>query len=182
MSHISISELQTLNQKTIEYLSDEFRGLQLGRASTGLVDGLLIDSYGSKQPLKNLATVGVDGPQSLTISPWDKGLLPVIEKAIREDSALGLSPLNDGVLIRLNIPTLTKERRQELTKVVSKMGEAAKVSLRKHRHAALDTLKKDDLSEDEEKAGEKDIQLAVDEANKKVDEAVKAKQADILKV
>jgi len=182
MSHSSITNLNTLNQKTIDFLKQEFGGLQLGRASTGLVENIGINSYGSSQPLKNLASIGVEGAQTLTVSPWDKGLLKTIEKAIIDEPGLVLSPLNDGVLIRLNIPALTTERRKELTKLVSKKGEEAKVSIRKHRHSALDELKKDELSEDEVKTAEKDIQDAVDTANKIIDEAVKTKQADVMKV
>ncbi len=182
MSHSSVINLQELNQKTIDFLHQEFGTLQLGRASASLVDGVSIDSYGSHQPLKNLASIGVEGPQTITISPWDKGLLKVIEKAIIDAPGLGLSPLNDGVLIRLNIPTLTTERRKDLTKLVSTKGEDAKVAIRKHRHTALEDLKKDELSEDETKGFEKDIQDAVDTANKEVDTAVKAKQDDVMKV
>lgn len=182
MSHLSVTNLQENNQKTIDFLYQEFGALQLGRASASLVDNISIDSYGSAQPLKNLASVGVEGAQTLTVSPWDKGLLKTIEKAIIDEPGLGLSPLNDGVLIRLNIPALTTERRKDLTKLVSKKGEDAKVAIRKHRHAAMDELKKDELSEDEVKIGEKEIQEAVDVANKQIDEAVKTKQADVMKV
>lgn len=182
MSHSSVSTLNASNQKTIDFLLQEFGALQLGRASASLVDSISIDSYGSAQPLKNLASVGVEGAQTLTVSPWDKGLLKTIEKAIIDEPGLGLSPLNDGVLLRLNIPTLTTERRKDLTKLVAKKGEDAKVAIRKHRHTAMDDLKKDDLSEDEVKQCEKEIQEGVDNANKKIDESVKAKQADVMKV
>jgi ribosome recycling factor len=182
MSQSSIAVLNESNKKTLDFLHEEFMALQLGRASTGLVENISIDSYGAHQPLKNIANIGVEGPQTLTISPWDKSLLAVIEKAIRENDALGLSPLNDGVCIRLNIPALTKERRQDLTKLVAKMGEEAKVSVRKHRHTALDNVKKEELSEDEQKAEEKKIQEATDTINKQIDESVKAKQADVMKV
>jgi len=182
MSHSAVSSVQELNKKTIDFLHQEFGALQLGRASASMVENISIDSYGAAQPLKNLASIGVEGPQTLTVSPWDKGLLKTIEKAIIDEPGLGLSPLNDGVLIRLNIPTLTTERRKDLTKLVSKKGEDAKVSIRKHRHSAIDALKKDDLSEDEIKTFEKEIQDCVDTANKEVDSAVKLKQDDVMKV
>lgn len=182
MSHSAVSQYQTSSIKTLQFLQVEFSGLQVGQASPILVEGLSISAYGSNQPLKNIASVSVDGPQCLMISPWDKGLLSIIEKAIREDQNLGLNPLNDGVGIRLNIPPLTKERRQDLTKVVSKMGEEAKVTIRKLRHTAIENIKKDEISEDEEKAAEKALQTLVSDDNKAIDMAVKSKQESIMKI
>lgn len=183
MAHYAVTSFVTASKKTIDFLHDEFRGLQTGIASPSLVENISIDAYGSKQPLKALANIGVEGGQSLLITPWDKGLLTTIEKSVREEPGLGLAPINDGAGVRLNIPPLTKERREELTKVASKMGEEAKVTIRKHRHDAMDTIKKDEeLSEDMEKGAEKDLQNEVDNANKEIDNSVKSKQESIMKV
>lgn len=183
MSHIAVSEFIESSQKTIDFLHEEFKGLQIGIASPGLVENILVHVYGSTQALKGLANIGVDGGQSLLITPWDKGLLSTIEKAIRDEPGLGLSPINDGAGIRLNIPPLTKERREELTKVAGKMGEDAKVGIRKHRHHSLEIIKKDEeLSEDIQKATEKNLQTEVDKANKEIEHSVKSKQESIMKV
>ncbi len=183
MSYIEVENFSKSAKKTIDFLLSEFAGLQVGIASPALVENLMVDSYGSSQPLKSVASVGVEGGTTLLISPWDKGLLKVIEKAIIDDVSLGLTPQNDGVGIRLNIPPLTKERRQELTKVASKYGEEAKVKIRKARQNAMDAIKKDDdLSEDMQKSEEKNLQDLVTKANKDIETAVKEKQTSILKV
>jgi len=183
MSYIAVNEFSEAAQKAVSFLLAEFGGLQIGVASPALVENIMVDSYGSSQPLKSVASVGVEGGTTLLISPWDKGLLKVIEKAIIDDVSLGLAPQNDGVGIRLNIPPLTKERRQELTKVASKYGEEAKVKIRKARQNAMDAIKKDDeLSEDMKKSEEKNLQDLVTKANKDIETAVKEKQASILKV
>ena len=183
MRYIAVSEFSEAAQKTVNFLLAAFGGLQIGVASPALVENIMVDSYGSSQPLKSVASIGVEGGTTLLISPWDKGLLKVIEKAIIDDVSLGLSPQNDGVGIRLNIPPLTKERRQELTKVASKYGEEAKVKIRKARQNAMDAIKKDDeLSEDMQKSEEKNLQELVTKANKDIETSVKEKQASILKV
>ena len=183
MAHISVEKFITSSKKTLDFLNEEFKGLQTGMASPALVENLNIDSYGAIQPLKAIASITVEGGQTLLISPWDKGLLTTIEKAITNDSSLGLAPMNDGVGVRLNIPPLTKERRQELTKVASKYGEEAKVKIRKARQNAMDLIKSDDdLSEDMQKSEEKNLQDLVTKANKDIETSVKEKQASILKV
>lgn len=177
----AVSDFIAKAKKTLDFLHAEFGALQLGHATPALVENISIDAYGQKQPLKNLASITVEGGQSLMISPWDKSLLAIIEKAIREEPGLGLAPLNDGAGIRLNIPPLTAERRKELTKVVSKMGEEAKVTIRKHRHDSMDAIKKDeDLSEDEQKSSEKELQTQVDQFNKDIDNSTKKKNDDVL--
>lgn len=183
MAHPIIESFSEHSQKTMDYLVSEFSSLQIGRASPVLVENLLIKVYGGEQPIKALATITVDGPQSLMISPWDKSILSAIEKAIREESALGLSPVNDGAGIRLNIPNLTEERRRDLTKVVSKMAEESKIGIRKHRHDALEKIKKDEsLSEDMQKSLEKELQKKVDEYNQSIEESEKRKSAEIMKI
>ncbi len=183
MAHIAVENFKEGSKKTIHFLLDEFQGLQTGVASPALVENLHIDSYGSVQPLKAIASISIEGGQTILISPWDKGLLANIEKAITDDHSLNLAPMNDGVGVRLNIPPLTKERRAELTKVASKKGEEAKVSIRKHRHDAMEMIKNDDeLSEDMQKTAEKELQKSVDAANKEIDSHVKAKQESMMKL
>lgn len=182
MSHTSIDSFQSAAKKLLDFLHQELGTLQIGQASATLVENISIDAYGSSQPLKNLASISVDGGQSLIISPWDKSVLGTIEKAIREEPGLGLSPINDGNIVRLNIPPLTTERRKELTKLISKMGEDAKVTIRKHRHTAIEAIKKDEISEDEQKLAENQLQDAVTDTNKSIDSSVKSKQEDIMKI
>lgn len=181
--HSSVSDFKIAAKKTIDFLHEEFKGLQTGVASPAMVENITVSAYGGSQTIKGVASISIESPQSLMITPWDKGLLNAIEKAIRDDSALGLSPVNNGAGVRLNIPPLTKERREGLTKVVAKMGEEAKVGIRKHRQHAMDNIKSDEsLSEDMVKAAETALQKEVDQANKDIDASVKAKQTDIMKV
>ncbi len=183
MTYKAVEDFSQSAKKTIDFLLAEFGGLQVGIASPALVENIMVDSYGASQPLKSVASIGVEGGTTLLISPWDKGLLKAIEKAIIDDTSLGLSPQNDGVGIRLNIPPLTKERRQELTKVASKYGEESKVKIRKARQNAMDIIKSDDdLSEDMQKLEEKNLQDLVTKVNKDIETSVKEKQASILKV
>lgn len=181
--HDSVSSFKASAKKTLDFLHEEFKGLQTGMASVGMVENISVSAYGGAQTVKGVASITIEGPQSLMITPWDKGLLNAIEKAIRDDSNLGLSPVNNGAGIRLNIPPLTQERRNSLTKVVAGMGEDAKVGIRKLRQHAMDAIKADEsLSEDMQKTAETAIQKEVDQANKDIDATVKSKQADILKV
>lgn len=182
-------DLQTTDkmmQGSIKHLEEEFAKIQVGRASTSMVEGLLVDAYGQAQPLRNVATITTPDPQTIMIQPWDKGVLAGIEKSIRERSDLGFNPLNDGNVIRIPIPTPTEERRKDLVKVAHSKAEESRISIRNARHKALTTiqtqLKDKEISEDEAKAMEKELQEITDAANKKVDEHTKAKEADILKV
>jgi ribosome recycling factor len=185
---MSQAQLQKAKQSfdgAIAHLKAEFTQLQTGRASASIVDGLLIDSYGMKQPLKAVASVSVPDAKTIMIQPWDKGVLGEIEKAIR-NSDLNLNPVNNGAGVIINIPDLTEERRRDLTKVVGRMTEEAKISIRNARHDAMAALKRmehdGDLSEDEKKRGEKQLQEQVDAANKEVVDLSKDKEAQIMKV
>jgi ribosome recycling factor len=183
MNSLILQVFSDQSQKTLEFLASEFSGLQVGRASPLLVENISIKAYGGEQQIKAFATITVDGPQSIVVSPWDKSILSAIEKAIRDDASLGLSPVNDGVCVRLNIPNLTEERRRDLTKLVSRMAEEAKISIRKHRHEALEKIKKDEsLSEDMQKTLEKELQKKVDECNQSIDVAENRKASEIMKV
>jgi len=169
-------------QKTLDFLLKEFSSLQIGRASPGMVEGVEVEAYGSKQPLRNLGQIAITDARTITITSWDKAVLPAIEKAIR-DANTGLMPLNNGNSIHINIPPLTEERRREMGKTIHKMAEEAKVTIRQQRQEAMDKIKKDDaLSEDEEKRAEKELQEKVDEYNRKLDEQAKHKEEEVMKV
>lgn len=167
--------------KTIENLEKKFTTVRAGRANPSSLDGIMVEYYGSMTPLKQLATISVPEARQLLIKPFDKSSLSGIEKAIIS-SNLGYNPGNDGETIRIVIPELTEERRRELAKQVKSLAEEAKVSIRNIRHDALEDVKKADLPEDEEKGMEKDIQDMVNEYNKKIDNALKEKEQELLTV
>ena len=171
--------------KTIESLKSDFGGLRAGRAHASLLDGIMVEAYGSLTPISQVGTVSVPDARTLSVSVWDKSVAKSVEKALRE-SDLGLNPVSDGNLIRIPIPPLSEERRKELVKVAGKYAEQNKVALRNIRRDALDEvkkLKKDNLiSEDEEKRAENEIQKLTDDAVKKVDELQSQKEKDIMQV
>ncbi len=165
----------------IEALKKDFAGLRTGRASTNLVDHLMVDAYGSMMPMNQVGTVGVPEPRLITVQVWDKGMVKSVEKAIR-DANLGLNPQPDGQVIRVPIPELSTERRQELVKISSKYAEASRVAVRNVRRDALDALKKAKLPEDETKTQTDKIQKLTDETIKKIDEALALKEKEIMQV
>ena len=172
-------------EKTVEALKTDFGGLRAGRAHTGLLDGILVEAYGSMSPISQLGTVSVPDARTLSVSVWDKGLAKNVEKALRE-SELGLNPMSDGQLIRIPIPPLSEERRKELVKIAGKYAEQSKIAIRNIRRDAMDEvkkMKKDSLiSEDDEKKYNNDIQKWTDDAIKKIDEQLTAKEQDIMQV
>lgn len=178
---------QTLHKmdKTLETLRNDFSGLRAGRAHASLLDGILVDAYGSMTPISQIGTVSVPDARTLSVSVWDKGLSKNVEKALRE-SDLGLNPMSDGQLIRIPIPPLSEERRRELSKIAGKYAEQGKIAIRNIRRDAMDEvkkMKKDSLiSEDEEKRYNNDIQKWTDDAIKKVDDQLSAKEKDIMQV
>ena len=168
-------------EKTIENLGKRFATVRAGRANPSSLDGVMVEYYGAMTPLKQLATISVPEARQLLIKPFDKSSLSAIEKAILA-SNLGYNPGNDGETIRIVIPELTEERRKELAKQVKAISEEAKVSVRNIRHDGLEDLKKIDLPEDEQKGMEKDIQDLVNEYNKKIEDALKEKEQELLTV
>jgi len=172
-------------QKSIRHLDVEFSKLQLGRANPNLVEDIMVEQYGIPTPLKNMASVSCLDAQTLSIKPYDKTAIWAIAKAIT-DSGLGLNPQTMADSVMIKIPALTEERRLDLTKVAKKIAEEAKVWVRNARQDSLKAIKKakDDkeISEDEEKNLEKDLQKLVDDANKKIEEHLKKKQEDIMKI
>lgn len=179
------ADTQMRMEKTLDSLKTEFGGLRAGRAHASLLDGIMVEAYGSMTPLAQVGTISVPDARTLSISVWDKSLAKSVDKALRE-SDLGLNPASDGQLIRIPIPPLSEERRKELVKIASKYAEQNKVAIRNIRRDGLDgikKLKKDNLiSEDEEKRFENEIQKLTDEAVKKIDEAFASKEKDILQV
>ncbi|MBE6451056.1 MAG: ribosome recycling factor [Alphaproteobacteria bacterium] len=179
------NDAKTRMDKTLDSLKSDFGGLRAGRAHASLLDGIMVEAYGSLTPISQVGTVSVPDARTLSVSVWDKSIAKSVEKALRE-SDLGLNPVSDGTLIRVPIPPLSEERRKELVKVAGKYAEQNKVAIRNIRRDALDEvkkLKKDNLiSEDEEKRAETDIQKITDEAVKKVDELQAQKEKDIMQV
>jgi len=174
-------------EKALASLERDFGKLRTGRASTTLVDGLKVDYYGTPTPIGQLASVATPDSRTITIQPWDRGSFALVEKAILK-SDLGLTPVNDGKLIRINIPALTEERRKELVKVARKYGEETKVAVRNIRRDANDALKK--LEKDKSKGySEDDIKKAQDAVQKltdgfvtKVDQKCQAKEKEIMEL
>ena len=169
--------------KSLDSLKREFSKVRTGRASISLLDGIKVDYYGTQTPLNQLATLSVPEPRLITIQPWDATVIKEIEKAIMK-SDLALTPVNDGKIIRVSIPPLTEQRRVELVKVVKKMAENGKVSIRNHRRDINEDLKqkkKDkEVSEDEFFKGQKEVQDITDDYIKKCDDLTQAKEKEIL--
>jgi ribosome recycling factor len=172
-------------EKTVDFFRDELGKFRTGRASTSLVEGLTVDYYGSKSPLKQVASITVPEPRTIMISPWDKDSLVNIEKAVRE-SDLGLNPINDGIAVRINIPDLTEERRRELVKALNSEAEEARVAVRKIREEIWDKIqdmeKEGKIGEDDKFAGKDKLQKVVDEYNGKIEDIRKKKEEEIMKI
>lgn len=179
------TDLENQLNKALSHLQQEFSTLQIGRASSALVEDISVESYGSMMPLKSVANISCPDAKTLKIEPWDKSLLGQIEKTIQEAN-IGINPQNMGEHLFLPIPPMTEDRRKQMVKFVHELAEKAKISIRNARHDELKAIKaqKDegDISEDEQKRLEKDVQTAVDGANQQVDEVAKAKEKDILTV
>jgi ribosome recycling factor len=180
-----ITEAQRKMDKSVESAAHEFNTVRTGRASAALLDRVQIDYYGTPTPLQQLATINVPEPRMLTIQPYDPGSVKAIERAIQE-SDLGLTPSNDGKLIRLPIPQLTEERRKELVKVVRGLAEDGRVAVRHVRRDAMHHLKElvrnGDVGDDDERRAEERVQKLTDEHVSKIDELLKRKEAEILEV
>ena len=172
-------------EKAVSVLKEDFAAIRAGRANPHILDKVSVDYYGAMTPVTQMANVSVQEGRCLVISPWDMSALKSIEKAI-QISNIGLTPTNDGKVIRLVFPELTEERRRELVKQIKKMGEDAKVAQRNVRRDAMDGLKKlktdKTISEDEFSAGEKEVEKMVSDAVAKVDAAVSAKEKEIMTV
>ena len=177
-----VKQAKQLMGKAVDAVKREFSTVRTGKATTALLDLVRVEAYGNEMPLKEVANVAAPEPKLLTIQPWDKSLLKAVEKGILA-SDLGLTPSNDGNLIRIPIPPLTEERRKELVKVIHKFAEEGRVAIRHARTETMNKIKKTEhVSSDDQKHAEKDLQKVHDEHLKAVDAAIKAKEAEIMEV
>jgi ribosome recycling factor len=178
-------DLKRRMDSAVEVLRKEFAGLRTGRASTSLLDPVMVEAYGSMVPLSQVSNVSVPEPRMITVSVWDKSTVKAVEKAIR-DAGLGLNPAADGQTVRVPIPPLNEERRKELQKVAGKYAEEARISVRNVRRDGMDNLKKLEkdgvISQDEHRHHEKDVQALTDETIKHLDEALAHKEKEIMQV
>ncbi len=185
MSSSDLGELKKRMDGALEALKREFAGLRTGRAHTSLLDPVSVEAYGAQMPLNQVGTVSVPEPRMLTVQVWDKGMVSKVEKAVRE-AGLGLNPSNDGNLVRVPIPPLSEERRQELGKVAGRYAEQARVAVRNVRRDGMEALKQQqkdgEISEDEQRRKADEIQKATDSHIKLIDEALAAKETEIMQV
>jgi len=182
---MKLSDVESKMKKAIDATQQSFNSLRTGRANASILDRVMVDYYGMETPLKSLANISTPDATTITIQPYDKGSLEQIEKAISM-SDVGLTPNNDGEIVRLNIPPLTSERRQELVKIAGKYAEEGRVSIRNIRRDAIEEVRKaeknHELSEDEAHDIQEKIQKLTDKYVTKVDELLKAKEGDIATV
>ncbi|HYC04857.1 MAG TPA: ribosome recycling factor [Azospirillaceae bacterium] len=185
MASLDLKDIERRMDGAVDTLRKEFGGLRTGRASASLLDPVTVESYGATMPLNQVATVSVPEPRLISVQVWDRGSVKAVEKAIRE-AGLGLNPQSDGSTIRVPIPELNQERRQELVKVAHKYAEQARVAVRNVRRDGMDGLKKmlkdGDVSEDEQKTLSDKVQAATDAHIKKIDEALAAKEKEIMQI
>ncbi len=179
---MKLSEAESKMKKAVEATQQAFNTVRTGRANASLLDRVMVEYYGSPTPLKSLASINTPDASTITIQPYDRNSLTLIEKAISL-SDVGLTPNNDGSVVRLNIPTLTSDRRQELVKQVGKLAEEGKVSVRNIRRDAIDSVRKEeknsDISKDESRNLQDEIQKLTDKYTAKIDELLAAKEEDI---
>lgn len=171
--------------KTVEMLHVDLSKIRTGRAHSGLLDQIKVDYYGSDMPINQVATISVEGPRTLAVTPWEKNLVQTVEKAIR-NSDLGLNPSTNGNVIRVPLPSLTEDRRKDLLKVVREEGEQAKVAVRNIRRelnaTVKEMLKEKKISEDDESRAEKEIQKVTDKMIAEIDKTVAAKEKDLMEI
>ncbi|MBC2650622.1 ribosome recycling factor [Novosphingobium flavum] len=183
MAKYDKADLERRMRGAVEALKHDLSGLRTGRANTALLDSVQVEVYGSHMALNQVATVSVPEPRLLSVQVWDRSNVTNVEKAIRS-AGLGLNPINDGNTLRLPIPDLTEERRKELAKLASQYAEKARIAIRNVRRDGMDALKQDEtkkeISEDERKRAETDLQKLTDDVIKAADEAAAAKEKEIL--
>ena len=171
--------------KTLEVLQSQFASVRAGRANAAVLDRISVEYYGVDTPINQVGSITSPDPRTLVIEPWDKSLLKLIQKAIQV-SDLGINPQNDGKIIRLVFPQLTEERRKELTKQIKKYGEESKVAIRNIRRDAMDAIKamkkKSEITEDDQKGAEKDLQKVTDDYIKKIDDACAKKEKELMEL
>src|SRR5580704_12592227 len=180
-----LKDLRRRMDGAVEVLRKEFGGLRTGRASASLLEPVTVSAYGGTMPLNQLANINVPEPRLITVQVWDRGMVKAVDKAIRE-AGLGLNPQTEGQVLRVPIPDLNEERRRELTRVAAKYAEAARVSVRNVRRDGIEALRRQekdgDISQDEQKKLEREIQHLTDDHIKRVDETLGQKDKEILQV
>ena len=185
MAKPDLNAIRSRMDKAVSALKEEFAGLRTGRASAGLLEPVQVEAYGSTSPLNAVAAITVPEPRMIAVNVWDKGVVVAVEKAIRA-AGLGLNPIVDGQTVRVPIPPLTEERRKDLAKLAGKYAEQQKVAVRNVRRDANDDLKKaekaGEISQDEQKKMEAEVQKDTDAAIKRIDEALKVKEVEIMQV
>ena len=185
MDDLDLADLERRMEGALTSLAKEFQGLRTGRASTQLLDSVAVEAYGASMPINQIATVSVPEPRMLSVQVWDKENTKIVEKAIRE-SNLGLNPQVDGQLLRIPLPDLSEERRQELSKIAAKYAENAKISVRNVRRDGMDTTKKmekdGDISQDDRHIYDEEIQTITDKSINKIDELLSSKEVEIMQV
>lgn len=183
-SKLILDDATTRMERTVEHFEEELLNVRAGKASTNVLNGVMVDYYGSQTPVSGVASVTVPDAKTILIQPWDKNLIRVIEKAIL-DSNIGLTPSNNGEQIRLSIPPLTEERRKDLVKQVRSLSESARVSLRNARRDAVDAFKKatkEGMPEDTAKDGETQAQKLLEKFSKQLDTLLEKKEKEIMTV
>ena len=182
---VDFKEYARRMDKALEHLNEEFGAVRAGRANPKVLDRITVEYYGSETPLNGVATISTPDARTLVIQPWDTKLLKDIQKAI-QTSDLGINPQNDGRVVRLTFPQLTEDRRKDLVKQVKKYAEDAKVAMRNIRRDGMDYVKKlkkaSEITEDEQKKAEKDLQDMLDKYTKKADEALAAKEKELMAI
>ncbi len=172
-------------EKAVKNFEDELKTIRTGKASVHMLDGIMVNYYGSPTPINQVATISTPDPTLIVIQPWDATVIPEIEKAILS-SDIGITPSNDGKVVRLPVPPLTEERRKQLVKNVNQMTEEKRIAIRHIRHEAREKIQKmqknKEISEDDEKRGLDKVQKLTDEYIKKVDEMAKEKEKELMKV
>ena len=180
-----LKEFQRKMEKTLDVLASDFAAVRAGRANAAVLDRISVDYYGTPTPIQQIGSIGSPDPRTLVITPWDASILKGIEKAIQE-SDLGINPQNDGKCIRLAFPQLTEERRKDLVKQIHKYAEGGKVAVRNIRRDALENFKKQqkasEITEDELKMAEKDLQKMTDDSCKEIDKLLDNKEKELMSV
>ncbi len=180
-----MDDLQRRMEGALNTLKSDFGGLRTGRASTTLLEPIMVEAYGQKMPMSQVGTISAPEPRLLSVQVWDKGQVSFVEKAIRE-AGLGLNPMVDGQMVRVPLPELNEERREELVKIAGKYSEQCRVAVRNVRRDGMDQLKKGEkdgeISQDEQKSLSDDVQKLTDDYVKKIDEALSQKEAEIRQV
>lgn len=183
--HPLIKDAKSRMDKSIEALRNELAKVRTGKATTALLDGIRVEYYGNQVPLNQVSNVSVLDVHTLSITPWEKTMVPVIEKSILEAN-IGLNPISDGTNLKIPIPPLNEERRKELVKLIKKFGEESKIAVRNIRRDANDHLKKEEkdkkMSEDQLKDAEDEVQKLTDEHTKLIDDILKHKEKEIMEV